>query len=167
MSVKIDLSPLTKFTAVILGKTGAIKVMLKQWAAIYRGFVQERFDAHSKGGGDWKPLSPTTIAHRRKGKGIGAVATILRDTNTLYGALDPGRLKHGAIEKITEFGVKVGYGGGDKHPKGRATIANIAKWHDTGAGRLPQRKIIVPPNNTTLRLMIKTANKTLRKITNG
>jgi hypothetical protein len=49
--------------------SGPFRDMLVQWAARYRGFAQRRFDKYSKGGGDWAPLKPATIAARRQGSG--------------------------------------------------------------------------------------------------
>lgn len=162
MTVHVDLSPLIKFKERVLQKSGHVRVALKQWAAIYRGFIQERFDKYSKGGGNWRALSPVTIAGRRKGSGVSAVATILRDTGTLFVALDPGKLNPGAIEKHTAFGVTVGYGGSGSHPKGKMTIAKLAAIHDQGLGRMPQRQIIVGPDAKTLKLMTKAMDRALQ-----
>lgn len=167
MTVRVDMTPFLKFRDKIVSNAGFVKIALKQWAAIYRGFVQERFDKFSKGGGNWKPLAPSTIAGRRKGGGVGLVATILRDTNTLYAALDPGTLKPGAIEQHTNFGVTVGYGGGDRHPEGQVSIADIAGWHDQGTNRIPQRQIIVPPDDKTIRLMSNAMERAMHLTANG
>jgi hypothetical protein len=52
--------------------------------------------------------------------------------------------KPGAIQEGIPFGIKVGYGGPTRYKKGksRATIADIAEFHHTGAGNLPVRKIM-------------------------
>lgn len=34
--------------------------------AMYAGYIQRRFDRFSKGGGDWKPLAPSTIYRRSR-----------------------------------------------------------------------------------------------------
>lgn len=81
-----------------------IALVATKWGARYRSFVQERFDIFSKGGGDWPPLKASTVARRRKGrkKSKKPRATILRDTNTLFTALQPQfRGAPGAIEQIT------------------------------------------------------------------
>lgn len=158
MTVKVDLSPLIRLRDSLVNANASVRrFIMKQWAAIYRGYAQERYDRFSKGGGNWRPLSAKTIESRRKGKGSGPVATILRDTSTLHNALDPGQLSAGAIEENTDFGVRVGYGGGDRHPVGlqSATIANIAMWHDQGMGRNPKRQIIANPDDKTLKRMAK------------
>lgn len=152
-TVNIKLSALRKFKEQIAKGEGPVKKGLKQWAAIYRSFLQLRYDRFSKGGGNWPPLSEATIARRRKGKGKRRVS-ILVDTGTLKAALNPtfsGR--PGSIENYTKFGVEVGYGGNDVHPGGDLTIADIASFHQHGGPNLPQRMIIVPPDKPTLERM--------------
>lgn len=161
VTVKVDLEPLRRFNTELSrdlrgSGSGHIRAALKQWAVRYRSFVQERFDTFSKGGGDWPPLSPRTIAGRRKGRGSrrfakGAVA-ILRDTGTLFGALSPTFTgKPGQLQEDIPFGVRVGYGGPHRYPSGgRATIADIAAFHQEGNSRLPKREIIVTPSERVL-----------------
>lgn len=85
-----------------------------------------------------------------------AQAAILRDTGVLFAALNPRFLDApGFISEEIPFGVRVGYGGPSRHDTegGAATIADIAGFHQTGAGRLPVRKIIVPPDQATIEAM--------------
>lgn len=125
---------------------GPIRACLKQWAARYRAFAQERFAIFSRGGGDWAPLAPSTIKGRRKGKGKGLVAAILRNLGFLFQALSPSFTKKpGQLESTIPFGVRVGFGGPGAYPKGPATVADIASFHQEGGPHLPQRKIIVDP----------------------
>lgn len=151
-NVKLNLKPLQRFRDILAGDlrrsgNGPIRVAMKHWAKRYRSFAQERFVRFSRGGGDWPPLRPQTVARRRKGKGAGPVAVILKDTDTLSKALIPEwSAKPGAIQLDIPFGVRVGYGGPARHAKGgKATIADIARFHHEGAGRLPKREIIVEP----------------------
>lgn len=72
ITVKIKLRRLERFKSQVAADLqnstqGPVRKALKQWAVRYRSFLQERFDAYSKGGGDWPPLSPATIARRRSG----------------------------------------------------------------------------------------------------
>lgn len=73
---------------------------------------------------------------------------ILRDTGTLLNALSPG--SPGSQERRIDGGIRVGYGGPTKHPKGRATIFDIARFHQTGAGHLPRRPTTVEPDQRTI-----------------
>ena len=72
----------------------------------------------------------------------------------MFAALNPvWSRKPGALQEDISFGVRVGYGGPSKHPGGKASIADIAGFHDSGAGNLPERKIIVVPDTRTLDAM--------------
>lgn len=122
-----------------------------KWIIRYRAFVQKRFNKLSRGSGEWPPL------RYRKG-------SILRDTNTLFTVMAPTLQAPGG--SVNDFlsdksGVEIGYDGNQSHPGG-ATIAQIAFWHQTGAGNLPIRKIIVPPDNTTLQAMVMDMERALR-----
>lgn len=184
----------------ISGVDGPVNKALRNWARRYRSFVQRRFVTYSRGGGDWPPLSPLTIARRRKGRGntlaarmrkgdfrsaadrrissvkikhsstgksrleikrpkpiklnkpiTGPAVAILRDTGSLFNALAPTLTPPpGSINKFIPGGIEVGYGGGSGHPSGGVTIAELAYWHQTGAGNLPVRQIIVDPDAETL-----------------
>ncbi len=139
---------------------GPIRDAFKQWGWRYRGFVQERFDRFSKGGGDWPGLAASTKAGRR-----GKKYTILRNLGLLFNALDPTfRHAPGAVEKHVPFGVVVGYGGPHRHPGGAATIADIANFHQTGRPNLPQRKIIVRPSPQTMAGMAEDMVRAERKL---
>ncbi len=168
--VKVNLKPLERFknaihTGLATG-SGPILKALKQWAARYRGFVQERFDTFSKGGGDWPDLAPSTKRRRRKG-GTSGRFSILRDTSILFGALDIRfHNQPGALEEKIPFGVRVGFGGPARHPDGEVTIADLANIHQKGLGVVPEREIIVEPNQVTVEGMagdMLRAVETLRK----
>lgn len=150
--------------------TGHLKKALKRWVVRYRSFLQERFAKESKGGGTWPPLSPKTIASRRKGKGKrkvkakgkslskGLKPQILRDTGLLFGALAPNfRSKPGGLAKFISNGVRVGYGGTQKHKKGIMKISDIAHTHQKGnpSKNLPKREIIVGPSKKVQNEMTK------------
>lgn len=179
-TVKVDLGILKRFkdrinTDLRAGGqiTGGspINNAIKQWAVRYRSFIQERFLIFSRGGGNWAPLSKATIKARRgsrKGKRKNFVAAILRDTGTLFNALSPEFSgKPGAMELTIPFGVRVGYGGPAMYTKkhrGIATIADIANFHQIGAGHLPKREIIVTPDQHTLELMAQDMERAIGKL---
>ncbi len=163
-TVRLNLEPLKRFAAAIRADlrttgNGPIRRAMRQWAARYRGFAQQRFDKFSKGGGGWPPLAASTKARRRKArkgrkKGAARSFSLLRDTGLLFAALDtPWTRKPGALQEDIEFGVRVGYGGPAKYPGGKATIADIAGFHQEGKGRLPKREIIVDPDDRTVDAM--------------
>ena len=79
---------------------------------------------------------------------------ILWDTGTLLAALDPSVLDApGSLHEASGLSVTVGYGGMDAYPDGKATIADVARFHQEGGGNLPRREIIVPPDSATLAAM--------------
>ncbi|HQU42143.1 MAG TPA: hypothetical protein PK867_05000 [Pirellulales bacterium] len=252
--VRVNLAPLIRFGEAIdrdlrQGGNGPIRAALKQWAAIYRGFLQERFDRLSKsgGGGEWAPLARSTILRRLAGRGkkgtrgqqltklrrqhetlrqkisvlddrisgvkrtkgrvttarldelhdrlfrakraaleakkaalqerasesvsgmqaieSGSGISILRDTGLLFNALAQQFVgAPGAIENKIPSGIRVGYGGPGRHPDGTATIADIASFHQEGGPHLPQRKLIVPPDDRTTKKMVDVMQTAIDKI---
>ena len=156
--VKVDFSALVRWQNVVKARSGAVKIGLRQWGVIYRAAMQERFVKFSMGGGNWRKLSSITIKHRRQAKRntrFGRTASILRDTGTLFAALNPV-LSPGSQEELTKFGILVGFGGTAKHPSSRRgkSIKQIADIHQSGIpGRLPKREIIVKPDKITTDVM--------------
>ncbi len=177
LSVTIDLRGLNRFAAIISRdlrgtSSGPIRDAMKQWGARYRSFVQRRFVRYSRGGGNWKPLAPSTLRARRRGnkkKGIPGEAShaILRDTGVLFAALDPVfKRKPGALQKDIRFGIRVGYGGPARHPTGEgASVADIARFHQRGHGnRPPKREIIVKPDAKTQEKMAEDMERAILKL---
>lgn len=169
--VSVDLSSLIKFgeqvDAQMHGSSGPIDAMITQWGVRYRSFAQERYDKYSKGGGDWAPLKESTIKRRRHGRNkSGLSAAILRDTNTMFTVLSPVfRNQPGALQQRLSDGILVGFGGPHRHPSGgTATIADIATFHNEGAGNLPQREIIVAPPSYVIDGMAQDGNRALQKL---
>jgi len=151
--VRVKLDGLQKYQRILrddLAGTGngPIRAAFKQWAARYRAFLQERFASYSRGGGDWPDLAESTKRQRRKGKGKSGVVVfaILRNFGYLFAALTPNFTgRPGALQQNIPYGIRVGFGGPGKHPKGNATIADIASFHQQGGKFLPVRQIIVDP----------------------
>ena len=178
VTVKVDLSELKQFKKELDQdlrsggqKTGGgpINNAFKQWGVRLRSYLQERFAVYSRGGGNWPPLKPSTIKRRRKGRGrYGMSAAILRDTGTLFNALTPEFTgKPGAIEERIPYGIRIGYGGPGQYTKkygGVATIADIASFHQVGAGYLPKREIIVPPSEHVLSLMVEDMDRAIARM---
>lgn len=110
----------------------------------------------------------------KKNKSLkGRKFAILRDTGTLFAALSPTFTnKPGSIEENIPGGIRVGYGGTHSYPKGKgkgkgkskATIADIASFHQEGKGRLPVRKIIVPPTKPIIDAMENDMQRAINSI---
>ena len=161
IKVEIDLSGLMNYARVIdtdlkKGGTGPISRVFKQWAVRYRRFSQKRFKRMSSGG--WTPLKKqrkrdiTAAKKKRKKKRRTRSAKILVDSGTLRSALNPTVTSQpGGILDLTTGGVDVGYGGPARHPNSKgSSIAEIAGYHQEGAGNLPERLIIVLPDKNTI-----------------
>lgn len=169
MTVKMNLRPFLKLKDMMTLRSPIRKIIFKQWAFVYRVFVHRRFTRYSRGGGDWPPLKKSTVAGRKVGKRAGQIGrrvSILWDTGKLIDAVDPKMSRPpGSLERIFSEGVEVGFGGPARHPKGRATIADIARFHDAGEGNLPERKIIADPDHKTMRKMADIVIMHTRRIT--
>lgn len=171
------------FTGAARSRGPRTRLMFSRWAMFYRSFAQRRFVALSRGGGEWPPLKKDRkrdikaqqrrrkINNRRVRQFMSGEidklkvldirqSAILRDTGTLFAVLDPSGQSDGALELLDGDGVIVGYGGSEIHPTGsRLTIAKIAEFHQLGNSRLPQRRIIVEPDNKCLGLMRTEVNR--------
>ena len=183
MTTRMDLRGFDKFRRKVKqglrrGGTGPIDNMLKAWGVRYLTFTRRRYSKFSRGGGDWKSLAESTKKARRGGKrrktrsarartkttsrGTGKKFAILRDTGILLRALTIGA--SGNLFKRISDGIQVGFGGPAKHPGGKATIADIAAFHNTGGGNLPKREILVKPDARTIRAMKASAVKYVGKV---
>lgn len=136
-------------------RTGHMDRLFKQVGARYLGFVRKRYVEYARGGGDWPPLK------RKRKHGKKAKASVLIDTGTLLNALTIGA--PGNLFRKIRGGIRVGFGGPHKHPEGKATIADIAGFHNTGEGNLPERRIIVEPD----RIMHRDIQKYLHRALNA
>jgi hypothetical protein len=70
----------------------------------------------------------------------------------------------GQFQEGIPFGVRVGYGGPARHPKAEMTVADLARFHQTGGGHLPARQIIVPPDDRTIQLMAGDMERAIGKL---
>lgn len=83
---------------------------------------------------------------------------ILIDLGVLKKALTVGA--PGNLFRYIRHGIRVGFGGPAKHSGGgKATIRDIAVFHDQGEGRLPRRQILHKPDRAFKKMMLKTLGK--------
>lgn len=94
-----------------------------------------------------------------------AKASILIDTGTLIGTLDPAIRRAGQINQDIPGGIRVGMGGGAKHPEG-PTIGELATKHQKGIG-VPRRRIIVKPDERTIKGMIADMTRAIQRYLSG
>ncbi len=159
------------------GDPNEVRGMLRKWGTRYLGEMERRYAKFSRGGGDWPALKPSTVRTRRRGgkkrggvnkpkvntRRTGGKVAILRDTNTLFAAMRRGN--PGNVFKDIYRGITVGVGP-TRHPGGKATIADIAGFHNRGAGHLPRRRIFVQPSSATRRGMLRDAQTAYQRMFN-
>ncbi len=90
-------------------------------------------------------------------------AAILRDTGVLLNALSPGTVGNLLQPSFGELRVRCGFAP-VAHGEGSTTIQDIAAYHDAGGGKLPQRKILVEPDDATVRGMLNDLATAITKI---
>lgn len=93
--------------------------------------------------------------------------SILVDTGTLRRGLalqGPGNVRE-VFANGRFIGVRYGVAGGS-HP-GKLTVGRLAAIHQRGSGRLPQRKIIVRPDQQTIAGMRLDAVRAMKRIRGG
>jgi hypothetical protein len=171
---RFDISKLRKLQAIIASPSGAsqMRPLYERWGIRYLSFARRKFVENSAGGGDWPPLKIRTVyarmlkakrLHYAKKRGISGRLSILRDTGTLLRGLDVDSA--GNLFQPHTFGIKVGYGGSEIHPKSRsASIAEIASFHNTGTDKLPQRRIIWPPDDNVKSFMFRSLKEHINSI---
>ncbi len=168
VNVRIWTGPLAKLKKVLsFGANGTahprtIK-MYKRIGYLYRSFAQRRYVKASRGDGTWVPLKGerkrNIAANQRRQRRAAKTgkpfeykySAILRDTNTLFGALNPFSPGPGGIEEITNGGVELGFGGDAIHKLAPLSIADLAAIHHFGTKHIPERPIIVDPDTQTIK----------------
>lgn len=110
-------------------------IQVDKW--VQKNFKQE--GSLSGGGSPWKPLAPSTLAGRRKGRGVGS-AKILQDKGQLK-----TRWKHTATARTAVLQSGVPYG----------------DYHDRGTGTIPKRKIL--PTQRMVKPILKRIYKAFLK----
>lgn len=160
IKVTVEVPGLTKIRQAVLDSPQLAKDIVGVWKQIYRSFIRQRFVSFSRGGGDWPPLKPSTLAKRRKGKGSGTAA-ILRDTGLLFASLQPGVEGTGLLQATDRpLGFTAFMDSKQTYAKGGGvSLGDVANFHQTGAGRLPVRKIIDVPDRDTVAQMGEKAHK--------
>lgn len=169
IEAKVNLSRLRAFRSQIeagwKNTAGPFRDCFLQWGHRYRAAMQKRFVRFSRGGGDWPPLAESTRRRRMGGRGLGKRGrgkqharsgkfAILRDSGILFNTLEPEFIgAPGQVQEAVPFGVKVGIGGPAMHKAGKASVAQIARFHQSGGPRLPKREIIVNAPAETIKMM--------------
>lgn len=180
-SVYIDLTGLDEALRTLLiyhRKAPQLAEMLQKWEARYSAFVLQRFERFSRGGGDWAPLAESTKKRRRRGAGRRDLTrtSILIDSGTMRNSIDfkaSGPFEawrytyQGAyLWEMVGEGVELSLNGPARYPDG-TSVADVIRFHDKGGPRLPQRRIIVPPDEATLAAMTADAQQAYTEMINA
>lgn len=124
--------------------------VLKDWQEAWQSFLIKRYRVASSGGGPWRPLSPATIAARRRRGVTGTRLTlILRDTDQLFHATGQS---YKPVGTHNGFGIEVQFPR-RRHSRARMLIGDLAEIHHFGRGRVPARRIVVQPTAQIKRRM--------------
>lgn len=150
-----------------------VRRMLNRWGHRFLGFLHDRYEKYSRGGGDWPDLAPSTKRHRkkaRKGHRGPRKFAILIEYEILIGSLQVG--SPGNILTVGRDSVTAGIGGSARYSQGKRTrgglptIRDIANFHQQGRGNNPVRKIVVEPDRRCTRDMkrygLEAVNEMLR-----
>ena len=134
---------------------GVVREVMKSYERIYRNFVIRRFDLYSRGGGDWKPNAPMTIALKRS-------SAILVDTRQM-------RLGLATAVRTSEIGkdfVTFQFRNEAIHPTAKVPIAELLTKHDKGL-TVPKRPILVLPDDDTKQRCLNMATRRYTEAMNG
>lgn len=94
-------------------------------ARIYLNDLQQQYDVNSRGGGDWAPLRPATVAQK------GAPVPKLIESGSLRRSFEVGA--PGNVFDVTADRIRVG------------TLHRLAKYHQHGTDRMVARRIVRDP----------------------
>jgi alpha-ketoglutarate-dependent taurine dioxygenase len=110
---------------------------------IYFKDQRARFDRASAGDGTWRPLAPATLAQKRDKR-------ILRRTGRLYASMTPGNSGARVVVHPNRVSCSI-------------VAPNYAKYHQSGTGRMPQRKILDVPSRDAKRHIFAVINRAANK----
>lgn len=157
VEVRLDLTNHLKVRKAIQQGTGPVKAVLDEYERLYRAFILDRFDRYSLGSGNWRRLKPATVRAKKKNKD-----RILVHTRFMRMKLQVG-IK---ILRWNRNTVRFGFEAGMQHPDSDLTVAELATIHDRGLGP-PRRRILVQPDEDTLKKMRQAAGSILSDSMNG
>jgi hypothetical protein len=126
--------------------------VLEDVGRTYAASMKKRYDRFSRGGGDWAPLKPATLAGRRR-QGI-RHKRILYAFGPMFAAFELGKSLTLAIRALAVT-VKFDL---------RTKLGKRSRYHDEGAGRLPARQLLPSADETTLKKMQDVASRGVKPI---
>lgn len=155
VTVKFGPRP-TRLIAALEGKTVAASKSVAAMMRIFVAFLRARFAKFSQGGGNWARLKPATIARRRNHS-----SSILRNTGLMFAQFSPELVTLQGLNGKNPFSAVIAFGGKAHYPDG-VSVTEVMSFHQEGAGHLPVRKLIVPPDAVTKTAMGLAVKKILK-----
>jgi hypothetical protein len=164
--------------AIDCGRPHVKRVVDVLWRNQFGAFIRRRFNIFSRGGGDWPALALSTVQGRRKGRkkadtkrsslarskgklvSAGRSVSILRNTGLLFAHIAPDFMPvtHFASSG-TRFTATVSFQAAKQYPGSKTTTTDVLIFHQRGGPKLPQRKILVPPDSKTKQQMANSLKK--------
>jgi hypothetical protein len=120
---------LGQFAADASPRVPAMREAFHRAGIAYTAYLRRRYLRNAKGGGGWPPLAPSTLRGKRPDPGI------LIRSGRLLRSLNLASPDH--VRRVTASGLRIG------------SSVPYLRFHETGAGRLPVRRVIVPPDAPT------------------
>lgn len=111
---------------------------------IYFEDMRARFASAAAGDGTWAPLAKSTLKRKKRNRGI------LIDKGTLQAQLTPGN-SHNVI-RVTSAGLQC------------AITLPVAKYHQQGTRRMPQRKVLDAPRPAAKARMVAKIHAAVRVV---
>ena len=156
VTVKFGPRP-TKLLKALDGQTLASTNAAVGMIRVFVAFLRKRYAKLSRGGGEWPPLKPATIARRRNKSDA-----ILRDTGLMFAQFSPELQKFTNLRGKKPFSAVLRFGSTAYYPDG-ASVAEIMSYQHHGSGHLPVRRLVVPPDAATKRQMAEVVKREIKK----
>lgn len=157
-TITLPVAGLKRLRSQVTSPRGPLTEALRSWTTIYGAFVVSRFNRFSRGGGDWRPLSPSTI----EAKGSRSILVDKGQLKTgLRTALGVTEVNSGNTRKLV-----VAFKGGRRHRSG-LPVSQLLSIHHLGLGVVPARRILARPDRSTSDRMAKVIAKAAKEMIRG
>lgn len=156
--IKINSSNWKTYVKRIASSSSYTRELLNAWAKIYLAFLQRRFRTNARGGGEWKAIEDAT--KKRKGSN-----QILIEIGKLFRALQLGAAGNDVLISPATLSVLIGYS--DANHSGSLSFRQLGTFHQEGQGNNPVREIFIPPDQKTMKQMVRAAQIAFDRATRG
>lgn len=155
VNVNVNITNLKRFRRGL--ETSPIMIdAIQTWGKQYNRFMIARFKKFSRGGGTWPRLKASTITKKVANKN-----RILVELGDLLGAM---QATLNVAPRVGSLTVTAGVSDQVFHSRSNMNLAELVDLHQSGAGNLPIRRIVVPPPQRVINAMVNVGNKALGKL---